>query len=173
MLDRETFEAFYLDLESPLYNTVYRWVWNEAEAMDLVQEAFMRLWTVRRKVPATAARAYVFRIALNLAANRRRSRKLWHWVGLEAFKNSGGDQLRPSQDDALEAQQQQELVRQALDGLAERYRQVVILCRFSGLSYRQVGELLKIPEGTVASRHHKALALLRESLRRLGVGSEI
>ena len=49
-------------------------------------------------------------------------------------------------------------------GLPEHLRRVVMLCELSDLSYEQVGSLLSIPSGTVGSRRHKAMCLLREAL---------
>ena len=65
-------EALYVRLEGPLYNVAYRYVWDAAEAQDIVQEAFVRLWRARDRVRMQTVEALVYRIALNLARNRRR-----------------------------------------------------------------------------------------------------
>ena len=75
-LDRRRLEDLYIRLEKPVYNVVYRWVWNREEAQDLVQEAFVRLWRMQDRVRLETVEPLVFRIALNLAANRRRAKKI-------------------------------------------------------------------------------------------------
>jgi len=127
--------------------------------MDLVQEAFVKLWAVRERVRSEQARAFIYRIALNLAANRRRAHKLWRMVGLEdrVFSRSAPE------SDLIQAQSEQ-AVRRGIEALSEKYRRVLLLCRFSDMNHREIGEFLNIPQGTVASRHNKALQLLKAHL---------
>jgi RNA polymerase sigma-70 factor (ECF subfamily) len=158
-LNRETFEDLYRRLETPLYNTVYRWVWREQDALDLVQEAFLKLWAVRERVNACEAKPYLFRIALNLAANRRRTMRLWQMVGVEAATRD-----QPSHEGELLKKESERRVRRALDQLPEKQRKVILLARFGEMKYKEIGALLKIPEGTVASRYHKAIAHLKKTL---------
>lgn len=160
-LDEAQLERLYLRLEKSLYNVVYRWVWDSAEAHDITQEAFLRLWNMRARVRMETVEALVYRLALNLASNRRRARRIWQWVGVEALAGSsstdrGGEVLLDTERDRK--------VRQAVDSLPEALRRVVMLCELSGMSYAQVAEVLEIPVGTVGSRRHQALKLLREKL---------
>ena len=161
-MDRETFEALYLELETPLYNTVYRWVWREQEAMDLVQEAFVRLWETRAQVRVAEAKAYVFRIGLNLASNRLRALKLRQWVGLTQSAYSLNSPER-----SFLGNEREQAVRRAILALPNKIREIVVLVRFAEMSYREIGALLKIPEGTVGSRHNRGMALLKDRLRDL------
>ncbi len=167
-MDKETFETLYQEMEKPLYNVVYRWVWQEQEAMDVVQEAFVKLWEKRQQVRTEAARAYVYRTALNLANNRLRYNKLRRWTGIEALAGLAAGQK--GGEDILLQDERQKALRKAIESLPEKHRQVLLLCRFSGLSQAKVGELLGIPEGTVASRHHKAVQLLEAGLAHLRGG---
>jgi len=160
-LDQENYEALYQQEEKPLYNTVYRWVWDQEEALDLVQEAFVRLWRTRHKVDLNTARPLVYRIALNLASNRLRSRKLWSWTGLGDFFSS----RNPERE--LLCDERERKVRQAVEGLPEKIRKVVILVRFADMSYKQIGELLNIPQGTVGSRYNRGIQLLETELKDL------
>lgn len=160
-LTRARLEALYVKTEKPLFNVVYRWLWSREEAHDVVQDAFLKLWAMRERVREETVEPLVYRIALNLAANRRRSRKVWQWLALDTVLPWWG---RPD-DEADPARRQEEaLTRAAVDGLPEPLRQVVVLAEMSGLTYAQVGEVLGIPEGTVGSRRNRALALLRERL---------
>lgn len=161
-LDQTAFEALYVAEEKAVYNTVYRWVWHEQEAMDVVQEAFVRLWRARHKVEPTQAKAYVFRIALNLASNRLRTRKLWQWTGLGEFFG------QYNQEHEVLADERQRRIRAAVEDLPEKIRKVVVLVRFAEMSYQQIAELLGIPSGTVGSRYNRGLKLLEGALQDLG-----
>jgi RNA polymerase sigma-70 factor (ECF subfamily) len=60
--------------------------------------------------------------------------------------------------------QERHRVRDAVSSLPEDLRDVVLLCEFSGMSYAEIAGTLSIPEGTVGSRRHRALKLLRSRL---------
>jgi hypothetical protein len=63
-------EALYERLEKPVYNVVYRWVWNPEEARDIVQDTFVRLWRMRQRVEMATVEPLVYKIALNLARSK-------------------------------------------------------------------------------------------------------
>lgn len=161
-MDRATLEALYRAEEGALYNVVYRWVWQRAEAMEIVQEAFTRLWRMRARVQPKTARALVYRVALNLAANRRRWSKARRFIGLESVGHHHDE--RPDAEGTLMEAERDARVRAAVDALPEKLRRVVMLCELGGMSYAQVARTLEIPEGTVASRRHAALKRLRDTL---------
>jgi RNA polymerase sigma-70 factor (ECF subfamily) len=159
-------EQLYVRLERPLFNVVFRWVWNREEAEDIVQEAFVRLWRMRRRVDMKTVQSLVYRIALNLASTRRRAQKLWRWVSLETLRNRriGGADAAGAMTEAERGMR----LRRALDSLPEELRGVVVLCEFSELSYEEIGKIFAIPAGTVGSRRHRALRRLKDMLSERG-----
>ncbi len=162
MLTRPALEELYERLEKPLFNVLYRWVWDREEAIELVQETFLRLWTIREQVEMKTVEPLAYRIGSNLAANRRRSRKLWRMVTLEAVR---GRRAPPhAGEEAIELRQVRAAVQRAISDLPERLREVILLCEYSGLSSREIAAALAIPEGTVGSRRHAARARLRRAL---------
>jgi len=161
---REAFEARYREQEGPLFNIVYRWVWHEQEALDLVQEAFCRVWERCGAWEIVQLKPYLYRTALNLAANHRRQRRLWKWTGFDVAARDLQREAGPDPCDEREAQ-----VRTAIDTLPKRFKDVLLLHRFSGLPQAEVARILAIPVGTVASRHHKALKLLKKKLLSTGL----
>jgi RNA polymerase sigma-70 factor (ECF subfamily) len=160
--DDRALERLYQQLERSLYNVVYRWVWDREEARELVQEAFVRLWRMRARVSAETVRPLIFRIALNLAANRRRWRRLWRLAGLEQLRAVASDEA--GADDSLAREQHRRALQNGVERLPERLRRVIVLCELGGMSYAEVAEVLRIPTGTVASRRNAALARLRQLL---------
>ncbi len=162
-LDQAGLEALYQRLEKPVYNVVFRWLWDPQDAQDVVQEAFVRLWRMRDRVRMDSVEPLVYRIAINQASKKLRWRKTWRWL---SFKHGGDEQCaeEPAIDGALGARQRQAAVRAAVEALPEKQRAVVMLCELSGMSYAEVAETLGIPTGTVASRRNTALSSLRRSL---------
>lgn len=159
-LDRAALEALFMKLEKPLFNVVYRWVWSAAEAEELVQETFLKLWARRAWVVAETAEPLAFRVALNLAANRARRRR---WLGWLSGDDTRADE-RPTAEAQLAGEQTRRRVRAAIDALPEKLRAVVVLTELSGLSYAAVAQTLGVPVGTVGSRRSLALAALQRSL---------
>lgn len=161
-LNRAALEQLHRRLEKPLFNLMYRWVWNRDEARDLVQDAFVRLWRHRDEVDVARAEPLLYRIALNLAANRVRAKKLWKWTGLETLM--GESSASASAHESLEQRQREAEVRRAVEALPEKQRQVLLMFEFSGMGHKEIAETLQIPMGTVASRRHAALQSLSAAL---------
>ena len=152
-LDEIRLERLYAKLEAPLFNVVYRWTWNAADAQDVVQEAFVKLWNRRESVRMETVEPLVYRIAIRLASNRRRAARVRAWLGFEhAVAAAPGDLASDSR------------VRAAVDALPAKLKAVVLLCEAAGMTYTEAGAVLEIPEGTVASRRNAAMAALRRAL---------
>lgn len=161
--DQQRVEALYLRLERKLTNVVYRWLWNRDEVRDILQEAFVRLWQMRDRVDWQRAEPLVYRIALNLAARRRRSRRLWQFVALgQAPAGASTDAAEALEADAGAAREQ--AVRRAIDALPERHRRVLVLALHADMTYGEIGDVLGISAGTVGSRRNTAIRLLRGML---------
>ena len=149
--------ALYASLEKRLYNVVYRIVWNAAESQDIVQDAFLRCWRRRSQIRPDGLQALLFRTALNLASNRRRSFRLWRFIG---FSDAGYEMPFAARDDTIFPRNMQ----QAIQDLPDDLRRVLLLTELAGMSYAEVAVTLGIKEGTVGSRRTRALAILRRDL---------
>jgi RNA polymerase sigma-70 factor (ECF subfamily) len=160
-LTQARLEALYVKLEKPIYNVVFRWVWNRHEAQDITQEAFLRVWNMRQRVLMETVEALLYRVALNLASNRRRAQKVRQWLLVDEFLPFLRGEERP---DPAVASQETRRVRDAINALPEPLRQVITLTELAGLTYPQVAQVLSIPEGTVGSRRNKAVSVLRQAL---------
>ncbi len=161
MLDQKLIEKLYGRLERPLFNIALRWTWNEAEAQELVQEAFVRLWSARWRVRSDTVEAYLYRIVLNLGQKHARRRESW-WKVSNLLP---GTDRGMSPEDTVDSAR----LRDAIKGLPPDIRNVLLLCEFSDLKQREIAELLNIAPGTVASRRHLAVKRLKEAL---GDGSD-
>lgn len=155
--EQQRVEQLFVQLETKLTNVVYRWLWNREDARDVIQEAFVRLWQMRDRVDWERAEALVYRIAINLASNKRRSRRVWQFVtfGEQAVSDEPGVDV-----------EQELAVRRAIEALPERQRRVLILSLHSNMTYEQIADVLDIAPGTVASRRNTAVAKVRAAMLR-------
>ncbi len=141
-------------------------------AEDLAQEVFMRIYRARNGYEPTAKfSTWLFRIANNLVSNTRRSKGRRKEVAMN-IKDSGPLGPRPeekliAEKSALMPSRQvakievQQVVRDALDTLNERQRMALLLHKFEGMSYLDIGETMEMSTSAVKS----LLSRARESLR--------
>jgi RNA polymerase sigma-70 factor (ECF subfamily) len=162
-VDKAQWIEVYRHLEKPLYNVVYRVIWDAAESQDVVQDAFLRCWRRKDDINAEGFKALLFKTALNLARNRRRHVRLWRVVGVAT--------LDDVPDDGPAAGALSKPMRDALAALPAALRDVLLLTELAGMTYPEIAAALGIAEGTVGSRRTRALALLRERLEVQGVVS--
>lgn len=157
--ERELYACFQR-LERPLFDVLYRMLWNTHECEDLMQDAFLRVWRRRDKVAADGLDALVWVSAVNLARNRLRWRRLWR---SEIFDADWPDPA-PTPEESVDRLTRQRRLREALKRLPAAMREVVLLSRFAELSHGEIAAVLRIPAGTVASRLHQALGRLQALL---------
>ncbi len=157
-LREDALYASYRRLERPLYNVLYRQLWQAEDCQDVIHDAYVRVWERRAGVDEATLDALVWTTALNLARNRLRWRRLWRRETLD--EASALPQSGATPDELHDAQR----LRAAMRELPPASREVLLLAEFSGLSGAQIAAVLGIPAGTVASRKHQAIARLKTLL---------
>jgi len=170
--DPQAFARLVERWEKPIQGLCTRMTGDLHRGEDLAQEAFARLFARRQQYEPTARfSTYLWRIALNLCYDELRRIQRRGEISLDEQTDQGGE--TPFADDertpaSLAAEQERaEAVRLALLQLAEPYRVVVVLRHYEGLKFREIGEVLDIPEGTVKSRMVEALNQLSRLLKPL------
>jgi len=153
------------------YNFAYRLTSNEADARDLTQEAFIRVYKAWRSFqPGTSFLSWIYRIVTNLYRDelRRRKGRFYEEIPEDNAPQEFGGQ-RPLAvapiDDYVEGQLGEPLSK-ALAQLSPEQRQVVILADLEEYSYQEIAEIMGCSIGTVRSRLHRARALLRRLIER-------
>lgn len=130
---------------------------NRADAEDLTHDAFIRAYdNLRRYHLDKRFSTWIFTIAANLCRNRLRYRRN-HPVVEQPLHLAGGRD--PAAIIAGEDRQKQ--IQAALNCLPYGYRAPLVLRFYNDLSYREIGEILAIPEGTVKTRIHRGKAMLK------------
>jgi RNA polymerase sigma-70 factor (ECF subfamily) len=143
---------------------LYRYLWDQDEVQDVMHEAFVKLWDMRSRVVWDTAKSLVYRMAINLAKNRLRYRKIRRIVSLEKREEDQVENDNPHLE--LEQKEMKYAFQKAMAALPEKQRRVLLLGLYAKEGDHEVAEILKIPPGTVASRKHKAHKKLKAMLSR-------
>lgn len=172
-------EEFYdsiLPLSNNLYRYAYRLTHNERDAEDLVQDALLRAYTKFDQYQSgTSPLAWMLVILRSIFINKYRKKKReGNQVSLEDV-NAGVDRIAandhrdlPSQpDDFLFRNVLDAELKEALEKLPQHYLEVILLVDMEEMSYREAGEVLGIPTGTIMSRLHRARKILQGQLQEL------
>jgi RNA polymerase sigma-70 factor (ECF subfamily) len=167
--DEKAFREVVAEHKDKVFNLTYRMLGNREEAEDAAQEAFLSLHRHGRRFRREARfSTFLYRVAANAALNRRRSlgRARRRAQELALYQAAGADlpATPRNPEDAAHGGEVQLQVQTALDELPEDLRVAVVLYDIEGQSYKEIAEILEIPEGTVKSRIHRARQGLRELL---------
>lgn len=155
-----------------LFRTARSIVRNDAEAEDVVQEAWLHAWRALGTYRAEGRLStWLVRITSNEALGRLR-RKSAQVIPLEAAMNSSAPETQAALTDkpdrgpeqSVQRRQMRTLVEARIDLLPEAFRTVFVLRAIEEMSVEEVAEALEIPAATVRTRFFRARSLLRESL---------
>ena len=153
------------------YNFAFRLTANEADARDLTQEAFIRVYRAWRSFqPGTSFLSWIYRIVTNLHRDELRRRKGRYQEEIpednapQEFSGSRPLAVDPI-GEYVEKQLSEPLAR-SLDTLSSDQRAVIVLADVEEYSYQEIAEIMGCSIGTVRSRLHRARALLRRLVER-------
>jgi len=166
---REALEELFRRSRSAAYRVAYRLLGNEADALDAVQEGFVKALTHLTGFQRRSSfKTWLLRVVSNAALDLGRQRGRREAVSLEAAEVRDADLsllLVPDESSAqLDRVELRRLLDQALQTLSEPQRQTFVLHAEAGLSYREVAEVMDISIGTVMSRLYYARQKLRSYL---------
>jgi RNA polymerase sigma-70 factor (ECF subfamily) len=163
--DEAAFERLYELVIGPLFGLVRRIVRDPAQSEEVAQEVMVELWrTAARYSPERGtAMTWVMTLGHRRAVDRVRSAQ----SAADREDRAGrGDVSRPFDEVAEQvmARLEHEQVRRCLSSLTELQRESVMLAYYGGRTYREVGELLDTPLGTIKTRLRDGLIRLRDCL---------
>jgi RNA polymerase sigma-70 factor (ECF subfamily) len=180
--DRTGFSRLVERYQRELFHFLVRFVGDRAAAEDLFQESFLQVHQSAKLFdPQRRFRPWLFTIAANKARDYLRAQSRRPANQLQAAINPTNDDsgefidLMKSDDlgpaTPLERQEIQELVQKTVMEMPANFREILLLSYFHQFSYKQIGEILEIPLGTVKSRLHAAVAFFADRWRLLNQGS--
>jgi RNA polymerase sigma-70 factor (ECF subfamily) len=158
----------------PMIHFLFRMVGNQAIAEELAQEVFLRVYRARESYRAEARfTTWLYRIATNLAVNHARDtrhERNAQTVYLDQPDEETGTSPdvaddEPSVEDRLLRDERMAAIRRHVMALPERQRMAVLMHKYQGMDYRQIGEVLKLSESATKSLLFRAYQTLREKLK--------
>ena len=153
-----------------VYNLAYRMSSNSQEAEDISQEAFLRAYqSLGRFNPSYKFSTWLYQITLNIIRDRFKKKEL-NYVSLDTPIKTDDSEFYPQPLDStndperiVARQEDARAVQQAINSLSLKYREVIVLRHLQDLSYIEISNILKLPQGTVKVRLYRA----REQLRKI------
>ena len=168
--DREAFRHLVERYKDALFGTAVLMTGNRATAEEQVQEALLSAWRgVRGFQPGRPVKPWLMRILVNAILGQRRKRT----VSTTPMDGDAAETVSdvPDPTETLSGLEERLSLRRAIAGLSPDHRQVVVLRYFADLTVPEVARTLAVREGTVKSRLHRALAILRRQLDESGLES--
>jgi RNA polymerase sigma-70 factor, ECF subfamily len=156
-----------------IFHVAYRMLGDAAEAADVVQEIFLKVFrNIAGFKSESALKTWVFRIAFSEILNRLRWWKRRHrssTISLDDDNNGKGpgyhvSDSKPTPEQILQSKEQDLAIQRALGRLSGDHRSIIVLRDIEGFSYGEIADVLGISIGTVKSRIARARADLKKSL---------
>ena len=161
--DEPAFKTLFTGHYKGMYSYACIILKDEAEAEEIVQNVFVRLWEKQNSIQIeTSLKAYLYRMVYNDCMNHIKHRAVV--LKFQKEKTYAMKNERDNSEDKIASTQLNEHLSNALRELPEQCRTIFQLSRFEDLKYREIAVQLGISEKTVENQMGKALKLLRMKL---------
>jgi len=172
--DRSAFDLLVRKHEKRAYQYAFRLANGPDEAMDIVAEAFVRVFNALQNFRGQSAfTTWLYRIITNCYLDLKKKDKSGRQVSLDVQVDSTGQEMERQFEDpadgpeeALERNERERLVQTAISKLPEYQRAMLLMYHVEMLSYEEIAEALDLPIGTVKSRLNRARLSLRDLLQK-------
>ncbi|MBR5381032.1 MAG: sigma-70 family RNA polymerase sigma factor [Oscillospiraceae bacterium] len=169
--DADAFEALVLEHQKNVYNLALRMTGSEQDALDVSQEAFLKLYThLGTFRGGSKLSVWLYRVTYNLCVDLKRRENRAPVLSL-SLSDDDGDEIvvdipdtRPSPESELERRELARAVDEAMAQLSEEHRRILSLREGAGLSYADISAVLGLNEGSVKSRLNRARRALAKIL---------
>jgi RNA polymerase sigma-70 factor (ECF subfamily) len=171
--DMDAFELLVRRYESKVYTVAYRFLGSHADASDLAQETFLRLY---QALPSFRGESSFLTWLYSVTANacrdeirRKQRRPVVSWEnevlnnGSQAVSQALGRSRMPTPEEAAEQNEFNELIQQCLNDLPEEQRLILVMREIQGLSYGEIAGVLECSLGTVKSRLSRARRAFKDT----------
>ncbi len=162
--DMLAFDTIYERYCKRLYGFVLRYIKQEADAEEIVQEVFIKIWEARSKIDVYSSfESFIFTIAYNTTISLLRKRVnekkyLEHLGSLQQFDN--GNEII----DEIQFNELNEKVQSLLNELSPRQKEIFLLSREEGLTHDEIAKRLNISANTVKNHMVAALSFLKSNI---------
>lgn len=156
--EEQSFQHIYKLYQVPLHRYLARRTGNENDAADLAQETFVRMY--EKQVKPETAKAWLFKTGYHLFVDQWRKKRRTDYVSLESIPELPVLDMSP-EGAAASAELRME-IRQALNALKPRDRQVLMLLIQRGYTYKEIAEHVGVTENAIKTLVHRARKRMRE-----------
>lgn len=167
--DEESFEALISGCQKKAYNIAYRYLRNEEDALDALQESFIKTFRYLNKFKGDSKfETWVYRIVVNTCNDilRKNSKSkmvesIYKTEGEDEFVLEIPDTSRTPEKLLLQKEESGKIV-ESLEKLSTEHKEIILLRDIQGFSYEEISEIMKCSVGTVKSRLSRSRLKLRE-----------
>ncbi len=158
----EEFKTRVLPVKNKLYRFALRFLNNEDEAQDVVQEVFIKAWNQREDLHLyRSVEAWCMQVTRNLSLNRLKS---GHYRNTQELTDGQKAHYDPSPYDQAETRDVLQTIDQLLQRLPQAQQQVLQLRDMEGYAYQEISDVLEMPLAQVKVNLFRARKALREQL---------
>ncbi|GBF33773.1 RNA polymerase sigma factor RpoE [Desulfocucumis palustris] len=168
--DLDAFDELVKKYESKIYTVAYRFTSNHADANDLAQETFIRVYQSLGTFRGDSSFAtWLYRIAANVCRDELRRQQRRKKVSLDEIMSHPGGNIyladeASSPEESLERNELQRAVQKCLNTLSEEQRLILVMREIQGLSYEEIAASLDCSLGTVKSRLSRSRQALKQKV---------
>lgn len=168
--DEEAFAALVRRFQNRVVSLAYRYLGSAADAEDLAQEVFLRVYRAKETYePKAKFSTWIYRITANASLNHLRGRKARRKVSGAMPGDADGpadfeDEEAEAPDEGMAKDELARVLREIVDALPERQRTAIVLNKYEGLSYEDVAAAMDMSEPAVKSLLTRARVNIKEKL---------
>ena len=159
--EEQVFEKVFKDYAKTVRNFILFKCGNSAQADDLTQDAFVKLWNNCAKVPLEKVKSFLFTVVKNDFFNQFEHQK----VVLKYQQTKKDTVNKESPDFVLREKEFQQELNDAINSLTEKQKEVFLLNRIEKKKYKEIAEMLEISQKAVEKRMHQAMVHLRSKIK--------
>lgn len=162
--DSNAFHKIYLLYVNKIYNFIKRYVKSDAQSEELVQVVFVKIWENHKNIiPSDSLSGYIYKIAKNCTFNY-----LKHQIYLRAFEEHSGRHSEQDENDLFKSIISRDLeahLAKYIEHMPPKRREIFILSRIHGLSYKEIACKLNISENSVDTHLRLAVKELKNKFK--------
>lgn len=166
--DLSAFEALYKRFHKRLYHFILRFVRERPLAEDILQETFLRIFKERKGYRKTAHfSTYLFTIGRNFCLDALKTREKRQVIDNQEDYVKKAMDLSNGPSGILEDAEMIEIVQREIQALPRDQRAVLLLNKYSGLSYEEIAQIAESTPSAVKQQVYRAMLSLRQKLKKL------
>ncbi len=159
-MDSGTFKKIFDRYYDNIRNFLYYKSGDIEVAEDLIQDVFLKLWENRKRIREESVGGYLYTIASNLLKNHYRRNE----ITFRFINTMVKEEEKETPEYMLEVKEFDERLQAVLAAMPEKSREVFLMHRIDGLTYREIAERLELSVKAIEKRMQKALLFLEQYL---------